>query len=290
MTYAHHQGGSDDEEEGGRSGRRRGGGGADNKASGKTKAGKVTIGAAKKPVCRPIYEEHYRYVCAHQFLSESSHVLCMAQSVYKEPPKPKPRAASSSAAAGPRAPVDREAAKKRRAEEFQVQLQAGDEVAIAKRVRQSTKQKTQHAEAERQQRQQIQLVIGSKRPPKSDSKPTFNQRDMLTEALETEQVNTKWLRIQQMVEDEMAKSDKHALLDGSKKLVRHLARRGTYPTITFVNSETLPEVLQVSSQTRPSVPVQTGAKYRDPVTGRPYNTAEEFRALRSESGVPFVYR
>jgi hypothetical protein len=204
------------------------------------------------------------------------------QSVYKEPPKPNaPRA--------PRAPVDREAAKKRRAEEFQVQLQAGDEAAIAKRVRQSTKQKTQHAEAERQMRQHQQLLVGSKRPPRSDSKPTFNQRDMLAEALETEQVNTKWLRIQQMVEDEMAKSDKHSVLDGTKKLVRHLARRGTYPTVTFVNCDSLPEVLQVSAQVRPADVVHTGAKYRDPVTGRTYSTTEEFQALRRESGVPFVY-
>jgi hypothetical protein len=202
--------------------------------------------------------------------------------VYKEPPKPKaPRVA--------RAPVDREAAKKRRAEDFKVQLQEGDEAAIAKRVRQSTKQKTQHAEAERQMRQHQQLVVGSKRPPRSDAKPTFNQRDMLAEALETEQVNTKWLRIQQMVEDEMARSDKHPVLDGSKKVVRHLARRGTYPTITFVNSDSLPVVLQAGAHVRPSEVVRTGAKYRDPVTGRAYSTVEEFQTLRRESGVPFVH-
>lgn len=157
--------------------------------------------------------------------------------------------------------------------------------AVSARVRVSTKQKTRDADLERTKKQNALVGSFSSRT-KSTAKPTFSQKEMLLEALDTEQMNTKWLKIQQMVEDEIAMSQR-PLQEQGKQTIRYLSRRGSMPIITFVNCEQLPDILEPHEPPTPAS--RHGAKYLDPVTRQYYNNIAEFRHLRKKAGIPWNY-
>lgn len=96
-----------------------------------------------------------------------------------------------------------------------------------------------------------------------------------------QKLNAKWLKIQQMAEDEMSKAERPSQ-NQERQLVRHLSRRGMYPSISFMNFDELPALFRQE----PPVPWREVnpdyGKYRDPLTGKPYNSVEEFKQIRKK--------
>jgi hypothetical protein len=84
-----------------------------------------------------------------------------------------------------------------------------------------------------------------------------------------------------MAEDEMAKVER-PLQNQERPTIRHFSKQGMYPTLTFMNFPTLPDLF---SQTPPTPWTEANpdyGKYKDPLTGKPYNTVEEFKQLRKQ--------
>lgn len=84
-----------------------------------------------------------------------------------------------------------------------------------------------------------------------------------------------------MAEDELAYVERPQK-DLEMKVIRRHSRRGTYPTITFMNFDELPALFNQSPPTAWAELNPVRGKYRDPATGRPYNTIEEFKILRGQ--------
>lgn len=151
---------------------------------------------------------------------------------------------------------------------------------MKREVRDSTKKKTTSTELELQERSKIKHV----------SRPIirhkFTQKELLLDALETEDDNRKWLEHRKIVEDEKSARDKPIKNQNNDHYIRFLSRRGTYDTITFTNVDSIPAFLK--QQITPVVPknicVITGlpAKYKDPLTGLPYNNIAAFKELRKK--------
>ena len=72
------------------------------------------------------------------------------------------------------------------------------------------------------------------------------------DALETENVNRKWLEHRKIVEDERIARDKPVKTGNNDHYVRFLSRRGTYDTITFTDVDSMPSILK--HQPKPIVP------------------------------------
>lgn len=84
-----------------------------------------------------------------------------------------------------------------------------------------------------------------------------------------------------MAEEEMSRVER-PVKDKDRRSVTYYAHRGSYPTITFTNFDSLPDLF---NQEYPNPISKCGFKYRDPVTGNLYNTAEEFRIIRKKANV-----
>jgi len=151
---------------------------------------------------------------------------------------------------------------------------------MKREVRDSTKKKTTSTELEIQERSKIKHV----------SRPIirhkFTQKELLLDALETEDANRKWLEHRKIVEDERIARDKPIKNQNNDHYIRFLSRRGTYDTITFTNVDSIPAILK--HQIKPVIPknlcVITGlpAKYKDPLTGLPYHNLDAFKELRKK--------
>ncbi len=152
-------------------------------------------------------------------------------------------------------------------------------------VRESTKTKTDVGESERnRQAAESELKRKLRGPVALVVKPVFTQKELLSDALETEELNLAWLSGQKFTDDRRAESEKPAKKARSEGCIRRLSRRGTYDTITFTNTDTMPSVfnLPVPEPSARHRCVITGqpAKYFDPLTQQAYANAEAFAALR----------
>ena len=82
-----------------------------------------------------------------------------------------------------------------------------------------------------------------------------------------------------MAEDEMAKVERPSH-NQERQLIRHLSRCGMYPSVTFMNFDGLPALFRQE----PPVPWREAhpdyGKYKDPLTGKSYNTVAEFKQVR----------
>ena len=84
-----------------------------------------------------------------------------------------------------------------------------------------------------------------------------------------------------MAEDELARVERPQQSQ-ERKMIRRHSMRGTYPTITFMNYDEFPEIFRQIPPTPWAELHPVRGKYRDPVTGKPYNTVEEFWHIRKQ--------
>ena len=110
--------------------------------------------------------------------------------------------------------------------------------------RSSTMEKTDHAESERKRLQTMSDTKKRIRPVQPAIKHTFTQRDLLMDALETEEKNLQWLSGQRFTDDGRG-DDKVVKKSRTHDCVRKLSRRGTYDTITFTNVDAMPSVFNL---------------------------------------------
>jgi len=72
----------------------------------------------------------------------------------------------------------------------------------------------------------------------------YTQKELLLDALETENLNRKWIEQRKIVEDERIARDKPNKSQNNDHYVRFLSRRGTYDTITFTDVDSMPAILK----------------------------------------------
>ena len=155
-------------------------------------------------------------------------------------------------------------------------------------VRNSTKKKTQEADTERAYQERLADAKKKEKPLKTAERETFTQKELLLDALKTEDENARGLDTQGRVDGDLAQRDKPTkILHNNSGYIRHVSKRGAYATITFSNVECVPEVLDLP-EPEPVIRsrcVITGrpAMYRDPKTGHPYATVDAFKEIRARA-------
>ncbi|CAM9334426.1 unnamed protein product, partial [Hapterophycus canaliculatus] len=182
-------------------------------------------------------------------------------------------------------------------------LSGGAPGVVSKRtVRASTKNKTEKSlevrEGEAKAREaQLKRSVHQ---PKKAVKGQFTQKQLLLEAIQTEQENMRWILKQQRLEDE-AKEDEGRPKQHKILASRYVSRRGCVDTIFFPDVYYLPPVLRqapFSAGADGVSPVGVGkspserrckitgapAQYKDPLTGYPYANAAAFREVRKRYG------
>ena len=148
----------------------------------------------------------------------------------------------------------------------------------SREIRSSTKKKT--AEAEKLRRV---AALKSPRLSKTPIKHKFSQKELLLDALMTEEENERWLLMQQDLSSGKATSEKRAI-HSTGSSIRFLSRRGTGDTVTFTDVDAIPRFLTHTQA--PNLPERvcciTGlpARYRDPRTNLPYANIEAYRELK----------
>lgn len=108
-------------------------------------------------------------------------------------------------------------------------------------VRDSTKAKTVDADIARTKKAEQDKLKA--RPSPKLIKTQYEQRNMLLEALDTEELNKKWLIAQKLEEDERAASEKPAKAVVNESFIRFSSRRGAGNSITFTTVDAFPEIL-----------------------------------------------
>jgi hypothetical protein len=156
-------------------------------------------------------------------------------------------------------------------------------------VRASTKVKTEIGEFHRSKQAVESETKRKARPLTIQTRPMYTQKELLLDALVTEEANLAWLSGQKLDNERRAESDKPAKKAKLGGYVRRLSKRGTYDTITFTNTDTMPSVFNLRAP-EPKVKIRcciTGqaAKYFDPLTQQGYANAEAFKVLRARHGV-----
>ena len=147
-------------------------------------------------------------------------------------------------------------------------------------VRSSTIAKTESADKARKLKQQ---ALKSRAPVRAPIKHKFTQKELLLDALSTEESNERWLRKQKELSQDLGTVNKMKLL-ATGNVIRFTSRRGTYDTVTFTEVDSMPSFLRTHKV--PKIPekkcIITGeeARYRDPVTGHPYANIEAFKELK----------
>lgn len=155
---------------------------------------------------------------------------------------------------------------------------------IIRTVRTSTKEKTESAESIRKQKEDSIKKLGHVRRPQI--KHQFTQEELLMDALNTEQVNQRWLLHQKCIEQNNNIVSKCSKSLHTNDVVRYLSRRGTYDTITFNNVDSMPAILNdchdVPTPTieRKCYVTNKKAKYHDPLTGHYYADVDAFKQIR----------
>jgi hypothetical protein len=156
-------------------------------------------------------------------------------------------------------------------------------------VRASTKVKTEIGEFHRSKQAVDSETKRKARPLAIQTRPMYTQKELLLDALVTEEANLAWLSGQKLDNERRAESDKPAKKAKVGGYVRRLSKRGTYDTITFTNTETMPSVFNLRAP-EPRVKIRcciTGqpAKYFDPLTQQGYANSEAFKVLRARHGM-----
>jgi hypothetical protein len=150
---------------------------------------------------------------------------------------------------------------------------------IDRAVRGSTKAKTAIGEKERTIAEKERKKTYRPRPV---IKHTFTQRELLVDALATEESNKKWLSQQKFIMDEKIHIDRVLKGAVTGSLKRWLSKRGTNDIISFTEVDAIPRILKgldVSPRVPNKVCTITGktARYRDPLTGEPYHDLAAFK-------------
>ena len=161
-------------------------------------------------------------------------------------------------------------------------------------LRGSTKEKSDVAESERKRLKTQSDSKRLSRPVQVVVRQTFTQKELLLDALETEEKNLQWLSGQRYNNDSRLDAEKPVRKGRAEGCIRKLSRRGTYDTVTFTNVDNMPSVFNLAE---PELPVKsrcvvTGslAKYFDPLTGQPYAHAEAFKVLRARHKISIEAR
>jgi len=150
---------------------------------------------------------------------------------------------------------------------------------IDRAVRGSTKAKTAIGEKERTIAEKERKKTYRPRPV---IKHTFTQRELLADALATEESNKQWLSQQKFIMDEKIHIDRVLKGAVTGSLKRWLSKRGTNDIISFTEVDAIPRILK-GLDSAPTVPNKfctvTGkaARYRDPLTGEPYHDLAAFK-------------
>lgn len=151
-------------------------------------------------------------------------------------------------------------------------------------VRNSTRQKVEEAEEQRK----FQEEIKPKKVTKAVVHRQLTQAELLAEAARTEVENIRSLQYMEAIEEENKRkaSSTGGRYSGPMISIKSVKNAdGFEQTAVIVKNMNMPEYLQ--PQKAPPVPekdmcavTNTVAKYRDPLTGKPYATMEAFKILR----------
>ena len=163
----------------------------------------------------------------------------------------------------------------------------GSDLSTDRTVRQSTKSKTIGAAEAREQADAA--AKGKPRVHVQQVRHQFTQRELLEDALQTESDNIKWLENQKLVDDQRAAGEKPVKAKRTEGCIRHLSRRGTYGTITFSDTDSMPAIFSLPAPKpivkRPCVITGLPAKYLDPQSGQPYATIAAFKEIRRRAAI-----
>ena len=131
----------------------------------------------------------------------------------------------------------------------------------------------------------------SRQSSKVEVQTSFTQEELLTEAIQTEQANTRWILTAQRLAREREQS-KRALGRVTGGAVRLHSKRSAPPTVTFAEVDAQPDFFRFAPEPPPAhrkgatFCAVTGlpAKYFDPVTKMPYANSVAFAKLRHAAG------
>eukprot|EP01036_Dinobryon_divergens_P031819 gene31819-41295_t len=189
---------------------------------------------------------------------------------YKEPVKPprKPPRASSSEPEDPK-----------------IKRQRLSDLGADRSRRETTQQKTSSTNEAWKKQSSEKLKL--KTTPRT-IKTVFNQKDLLLEALDTEETNAKWLKKQELLRDEKIESEKSSFTHlNTEQYIKFSSKRGCLNTITFTSADSMPPIF--SKPMKPPVVelklcAITGlpAKYKDPKTNMYYANVKAFKEIPSK--------
>ena len=128
----------------------------------------------------------------------------------------------------------------------------------------------------------------SRSSTKVEVQTSFTQEEILTETIQTELANNRWILTAQRLAREQAAKASRALGRPASSAVRVTSRRNAPATVTFSEVDAQPNVFRFAPEEPPArrrgavVCAVTGlpAKYLDPVTKKPYANAAAFKKLR----------
>lgn len=109
-------------------------------------------------------------------------------------------------------------------------------------VRHSTKVKTEVAV--RNQKRVADDAFRTKVKSRPPLKHQFTQKELLLDALTTENDNQKWLELQRLQDYERALGDKVAKPQNAERFIRYVSRRGAPNTVTFSHVDLMPAMLR----------------------------------------------
>jgi vacuolar protein sorting-associated protein 72 len=160
------------------------------------------------------------------------------------------------------------------------------DTATSRSVRMSTQVKTEMGDSHRK-RLKVESDSKKKLKPKIlIERHIYTQKELLIDALETEETNLQWLSGHRFNGDD--NKDDNKIIKKSMNTtgqIRKYSRRGTYDTITFTDVDNMPSVFNLPEpEIKPKLrcPITgTTAKYFDPLTQQPYGNLEAFKVLRA---------
>lgn len=122
-------------------------------------------------------------------------------------------------------------------------------------------------------------------------KAKFSQEYLLAESVQTEFENQRWLEVQRRAALESHSGHAFKSERSRRSASRWLSRRGCYVTVTFPETDLVPDILKGQDDVDPPEPVacavtQKPARYKDPLTGLPYADKAAFAALRGSRHLP----
>jgi len=97
-----------------------------------------------------------------------------------------------------------------------------------------------------------QLAFASTKPktPKVHVKVSFTQKDLLLEALATEEINTRWIERSKMEANAKESTKEKQAVAHNVGFKRSVSRKGAYDTITFSDYDSMPYILKLKPTTK----------------------------------------